>query len=89
MPPDELASLGEYLESKTPPLTSGKKHPCAYCDEATPHRLFFAILPKDEADLARKAYYGGRTDISNTLVELADEQLLMGWHIKYLDFVSL
>jgi hypothetical protein len=48
-----------------------------------------AILTKDEADLARKAYYGGRTDISNTLVELTDEQLTLGWRIKYLDFVSL
>ena len=48
-----------------------------------------AILTDDETVLPRKAYYGGRTDISNTLVELTDEQLLMGWHIKYLDFVSL
>ena len=48
-----------------------------------------AILTEDEANLARKAYYGGRTDICNTLVELTDEQLILGYRIKYLDFVSL
>ena len=27
MPPDAPASLGEYVESKTPSVTLGKKHP--------------------------------------------------------------
>ena len=48
-----------------------------------------AVLNEAEQRVARAALYGGRTDISNTLVELSDEQLLQGHHIRYLDYVSL
>lgn len=48
-----------------------------------------AVLDNEQETFIREALFGGRTDITNCLVELTDAELLDGWEIKVADVVSL